>query len=460
MENVDKIKRGEPVANPDKIVKATHGRRRVRLSLPPRLRGGQGGVLACSLDRAADPTRRRFARPPFPKSGRKWQYMRTDLFDFDLPADRIALRPASPRDAARLLVVRPGAAAELRRPHIRDLPDLLRPGDYLVVNDTKVIAARLTAGASGAGDRRQDRGDPASSGSTARTGRPVKPGASKAPGGDTLRFGERGQGLFPRRTRCQVRGERRRRRGNAFDFAFHGPVLDQAIAERGAMPLPPYIASRRARRRPATAPTTRPCLPAPRARWRRRPPACISPNGLLAALAARGIALHTRDAACRRRHLPAGEGRGYRRAPMHAEWGEVSRRDRCGAQCGARRGRPHRRGRHDRRCGCWKARRAPKMAQLRAFAGETAIFITPGYRFRAVDLLLTNFHLPRSTLFMLVAAFCGLDAMQARLRPRDRRAAIASIPMAMPACYFRAWPMSDRLLASHRRNRRRGAHAA
>src|SRR5437016_2221139 len=171
--------------------------------------------------------------------------MRTDLFDFDLPRERIALRPASPRDAARLLVVRPGAAPEFDDRGVRDLPELLRPGDAMVVNDTRVIPARLVGRRIGRGDsapkieatlhRRLD-------GSRWRAF--VKPAKRLAPG-DVVRFGDEGRVCFLGQLDATV--EQKGEGGEVtLAFAFHGPVLDQAVEERGEMPLPPYIASRRA----------------------------------------------------------------------------------------------------------------------------------------------------------------------------------------------------------------------
>src|SRR5262245_20158348 len=170
--------------------------------------------------------------------------MRTDLFDFELPADRIALRPAVPRDAARLLVVRPGDAQEFEDRSVRDLPDLLRPGDCLVVNDSRVIAARLSG-------RRIGRGatEPAIEatlhkrldGSHWRAF--VKP-AKKLAVGDMLRFGTEGKVCFLGELDAQV-SQKDEGGEVTLSFSFHGPVLDQAIAERGEMPLPPYISSRR-----------------------------------------------------------------------------------------------------------------------------------------------------------------------------------------------------------------------
>ena len=168
--------------------------------------------------------------------------MRTDLFDFELPPGRIALRPASPRDTARLLVVRADGTLEDRT--VRDLPRLLAPGDQVVVNDTKVIPATLHG-------RRIGRGgtEPAVEATLhqrvdgSRWRAFVKPGR-KLQAGDVLRFGEEGRVCFLGQLDATV--EEKGERGEVtLSFAFHGPVLDQAIEERGDMPLPPYIATRR-----------------------------------------------------------------------------------------------------------------------------------------------------------------------------------------------------------------------
>src|SRR5437763_9899101 len=172
--------------------------------------------------------------------------MRTALFDFELPPDRVALRPVSPRDAARLLVVRPGSRPELEDCAVRELPDLLRAGDALVVNDTKVVAARLRG-------RRIGRGamEPAIEATLhqridgSRWRAFVKP-AKRLATGDVVRFGEEGRVCFLGQLDATV--ETKADDGTiTLAFAFHGPVLDQAIEERGAMPLPPYIATRRPR---------------------------------------------------------------------------------------------------------------------------------------------------------------------------------------------------------------------
>ena len=171
--------------------------------------------------------------------------MRTELFDFELPPDRIALRPATPRDAARLLVVRPGMTPEVEDRGVRDLPDLLQQGDAVVVNDTKVIPARLHG-------RRLGRGvtEPAIEATLhrrldgSRWRAFVRP-AKRLSVGDTVRFGDEGKVCFLGQLDATVaaKGE-----GGevTLAFAFHGPVLDQAMDERGVMPLPPYIARRRA----------------------------------------------------------------------------------------------------------------------------------------------------------------------------------------------------------------------
>ena len=364
--------------------------------------------------------------------------MRTDLFDFDLPADRIALRPASPRDAAKLLVVRPqqfpltraqagvqsepagivqngswvpaftGTSGEdLEDRTVADLPDLLRAGDCLVVNDSKVIAARLKG-------RRIGRGPEVAIEATLHKRidgshwRAFILGAKKVQVGDTLRFGDEGRVCFLGEIDAQVL---HKDEGGevSLSFSLHGPVLDQAIAERGAMPLPPYIAARRAPDEQDRADYQTlfaahdGSVAAPTAGLHFTP-------RLLERLSAKGVALHKVTL-----HVGAGtflpvkadETSDHK---MHAEFGEVS------AEVAAALNQLRAKGGRIVAVGSTALRllesAAGETGQLRAFAGETAIFITPGYKFRAVDLMLTNFHLPRSTLFMLVAAFSGLDAMK------------------------------------------------
>jgi S-adenosylmethionine:tRNA ribosyltransferase-isomerase len=333
--------------------------------------------------------------------------MRTDLFDFDLPPERIALRPVSPRDAARLLVVRPGGSPELADKGVRDLPDLLNPGDALVVNDTKVIPARLTG-------RRIGRGADAKIETTlterldgSRWRAFARPG-KKLAAGDVIRFGEEGKVCFLGQLDATVEGK-----GEGgeitLSFAFHGAVLDQAIAERGDMPLPPYIAGRRKPDEQDRADY--------QTFFAREEGSVAAPtaglhftDSLLARLAERGVAVHKVTL-----HvgpgtfLPvhAGDTEGHR---MHSEHAVLS------AGTAAALNAAHAKGGRIVAVGSTALRTIESAATdngtIKPFAGGTALFITPGYQFKAVDVMMTNFHLPRSTLFMLVSAFCGLDTMQ------------------------------------------------
>ena len=337
--------------------------------------------------------------------------MRTDLFDFALPEDRIALRPAVPRDAARLLVVRPGAPVELEDRTIGDLPALLRRGDAIVVNDTKVFAASLHGRRLGRGEH-----EPAIAATLikrldgSRWQALVKP-AKRLVAGDVVRFGSEGRVCFLEQLDATVEHKGQGDDGGeaTLAFAFHGAVLDQALAERGDMPLPPYISSRRdvddrdrvdyqtmfARAEGSVA--------APTA-------GLHFTDAVTAALRQRGIdlqrvTLHVGPGT----FLPvkAADTSGHK---MHPEWGCVS------AETAAALNATRRGGGRIVAVGSTSLRliesAAAEDGTLAPFSGETALFITPGYRFRAVDAMLTNFNLPRSTLFMLVCAFCGLDAMR------------------------------------------------
>ncbi len=334
--------------------------------------------------------------------------MRTNLFDFDLPEDRIALRPASPRDSARLLVVRPGEATELEDRSMRDLPDLLRAGDALVVNDTKVIPASLHGRRIGRGDH-----EPAISATLikrldgSRWIALMKPGKRLAIG-DVVRFGSEGRVCFLDQLDAAI--EAKGEGGEVtIAFAFHGAVLDQALAERGDMPLPPYIAGRR-----AADERDRSDYQTMFAREEGSVAASTAglhfTESLVQDLRERGIALH-------RMTLHVGPGtflpvkvEDTSAHKMQLEWGSVS------AETAASLNATRRAGGRIVAVGSTALRllesAATEDGTLSAFSGETALFITPGYRFRAVDAMLTNFHLPRSTLFMLVCAFCGLDVMQ------------------------------------------------
>jgi S-adenosylmethionine:tRNA ribosyltransferase-isomerase len=334
--------------------------------------------------------------------------MRTDMFNFALPEDRIALRPVTPRDAARLLVVR-GAGFEDRI--VRDLPNLLRPGDAIVVNDTKVLPASLDGRRIGRGEH-----EPAISATLikrldgSRWRALVKP-AKRLGVGDVVRFGDEGRVCFLGQLDATVEAKGEGEAGGevTLAFAFHGAVLDQALAERGDMPLPPYIAARReVDERDRSDYQTM---------FAREEGSVAAPTAglhfteaMVEALRARGIAVHRVTL-----HVGAGtflpvKADDTADHKMHAEWGTVS------AETAEALNAVRRAGGRIAAVGSTSLRliesAAAEDGTLSAFSGDTALFITPGYRFRAVDVMLTNFHLPRSTLFMLVCAFCGLEVMQ------------------------------------------------
>lgn len=328
-------------------------------------------------------------------------------FDFDLPDDRIALRPANPRDSARLLLVAPDEP--LRDLTVSDLPGLLRAGDILVLNDTRVIPARLK------GVRSRGESRVAVEATLHRRLSPhawtafMKPGKKLAPG-DRISFGEssdRACLLGALDATVKAKGE-----GGEITLAFDlsGPDLDAAIAERGAMPLPPYIAAKRGEdERDRTDYQTvyaqeDGSVAAPTAGLHFTP-------ALFARLAAAGV-----ETAFVTLHVGAGtflpvKAETLAEHKMHAEWGEVdaATAERLNAVKAAG-GRIV--------CVGTTSLRLLESATgedgvIRPFMDETAIFITPGYRFRAADGLMTNFHLPKSTLFMLVCAFAGTEVMRA-----------------------------------------------
>jgi S-adenosylmethionine:tRNA ribosyltransferase-isomerase len=335
--------------------------------------------------------------------------MRTEMFDFALPEDRIALRPVAPRDAAKLLVVRPGT--EFEDHTVRDLPALLRRGDAIVVNDTKVFPASLHGRRIGRGEH-----EPAISATLikrldgARWQALVKP-AKRLAIGDIVRFGDEGRVCFLGQLDAKVEHKGEAEEGGAVTlaFSFHGAVLDQALAERGDMPLPPYIAGRRD------------VDDRDRGDYQTM---FADPEGSVAAptaglhfTAAMVEALRDHDIGLHRVTLHVGPGTflpvkadDTSDHKMHAEWGNVS------AETAAALNAVRHAGGRIVAVGSTSLRLIESAAaddgSLSAFSGDTALFITPGYRFRAVDVMLTNFHLPRSTLFMLVSAFCGLDVMR------------------------------------------------
>jgi len=332
--------------------------------------------------------------------------MRTDLFDFDLPPECIALRPAEPRDSARLLLVRPNVGVEDHS--VRDLPDLLAPGDQIVVNDTKVIAAQLSGRRIGGASEPHIDVTLIKRIDGSRWQALVRP-ARKLSEGDVLRFGNEGRVCLLGNLDASVEAK-----GEAGEvtlaFAFHGPVLDQAIADLGAPPLPPYIASRR-------APDDKD-VGDYQTMFAKNEGAVAAPTAglhftpaLEAALAARGIGIQRLTL-----HVGAGTFLPVKADDtddhkMHSEWGTVSEETaKTLNEARAKGGRIVAVGSTSMRL---LESAATEDGIIRPFTGETAIFITPGYKFRAVDVMMTNFHLPRSTLFMLVSAFSGLDTMRA-----------------------------------------------
>ncbi len=317
--------------------------------------------------------------------------MRVDLFDFDLPADRIALRPVRPRDVARMLLVEGERISDRQ---VLDLPSILRPGDVLVFNDTRVIPAQLEG----------RRGD-ASIGATLHKREGLREwwafvrNAKRVRDGDLIEFGGGVRASAVRRDEA-----------GAILLAFHGEEPVEVLLERaGRMPLPPYIASKReadatdredyqtifAREKGAVA--------APTA-------ALHFTDRLLAMLDERGVRRETLTL-----HVGAGtflpvKADDTADHKMHSEWGRI------GQATAERLNRARAEGGRLIAVGTTSLRLLESAATddgcVKPFEGDTAIFITPGYRFRAVDGLMTNFHLPRSTLFMLVSALMGLDVMK------------------------------------------------
>lgn len=333
--------------------------------------------------------------------------MQLSDFDFLLPEDRIALRPASPRDSARLLHVPP--AGPFEDLVVRDLPRLLRPGDRLVFNDTRVIPARLKG--------RRIRGESvvAVEATLHRRLAPHRWTAFMKPGkrlavGDRVSFGEptdRACLLTALDATVKEKGE-----GGEVTLSFDlsGPDLDAAIAERGAMPLPPYIAAKRAedeqdRRDYQTIyAEAEGSVAAPTAGLHFTEP-------LLEALREAGVSLSFVTL-----HVGAGtflpvKTEAIAEHRMHAEAGEVS------AETATEINATRAAGGRVVCVGTTSLRllesAATPRGELSAFSGETSIFITPGYAFRVADGLMTNFHLPKSTLFMLVCAFAGTERMRA-----------------------------------------------
>jgi S-adenosylmethionine:tRNA ribosyltransferase-isomerase len=319
--------------------------------------------------------------------------MRVDLFDFELPPERIALRPVRPRDAARMLVVAANEAPADRL--VRDLPGLLRRGDVLVFNDTRVIPAQLEG----------RRGD-ARIGATLHKRIDLRRWQAFVRNAKRLRVGDRID--FP--ADVSATAEERHADGS-WTLAFAGDEPVEVLLERaGQMPLPPYIAGKR--------PTDAADRCDYQTMFAARDGAVAAPTAalhftpeLLAALAETGVAHETLTL-----HVGAGtflpvKAEDTADHAMHAEWGRIdaAMADRLNAARAA--------GGRVIAVGTTSLRLLESATGedglVRPFDGDTAIFITPGYRFRAIDGLMTNFHLPRSTLFMLVSALMGTERMQA-----------------------------------------------
>jgi S-adenosylmethionine:tRNA ribosyltransferase-isomerase len=333
--------------------------------------------------------------------------MHVDAFDFELPEELIALRPARPRDSARLLHA--PASGDFEDLFVGDAPSLFHAGDLLIFNDTRVIPARLK------GVRDRDGASVAMEATLLRRLSPSRWTALAKPGkrlkeGDRIRFGEshdRACLLGALDATVAAKGEE----GEitlAFDLA--GPDLDMAITAAGEMPLPPYIAGRRAEDEQDRADY--------QTVYAKQDGAVAAPTAglhftddLLARLDAVGV---------ERAHVTLHVGAGTflpvkvedtAAHVMHSEWREISPATADAIN------RAKTDGRRVIAIGTTALRSlessADEHGHVRAEQGDTDIFITPGYRFRVVDGLWTNFHLPRSTLFMLVSAFAGLERMQA-----------------------------------------------
>jgi len=321
--------------------------------------------------------------------------MQVDLFDFDLPAERIALRPARPRDAARLLLVDGAGGGGLDDLRVRDLPALLRAGDVLVFNDTRVIPAQL-----------EGRRGEAKIGATLHKRIDLRRWQAFVKNGKRLHEGD--VIAFP--AGVEALAEARHADGS-WTLAFAGEEPVELLLERaGTMPLPPYIAGKR--------PTDEADRADYQTMFAREEGAVAAPTAalhftqpLVDALGEAGIAREFLTL-----HVGAGtflpvKADDTQDHAMHAEWGTIS------AQAADRLNAARAAGGRVIAVGTTSLRLLESATGedgiIRPFSGDTSIFITPGYRFRAIDGLMTNFHLPKSTLFMLVSALMGLERMQA-----------------------------------------------
>ncbi len=337
--------------------------------------------------------------------------VKTSDFDFDLPEDRIALRPVSPRDSARFLVVKDGT---LEDRIVRDLPDLLQPGDALVFNDTRVIPARMSGMRERVGPEGEILKVEVEATLHHRDAPDVwsafmKPG-KRLKAGDRVRFGtdtDRACEMGSVDATIEAKGEDGL---VTLKFDLAGPALDDAIRNVGVMPLPPYIAAKR--------PEDDQDQKDYQTVYAQHDGSVAAPTAglhftpeLLAALKARGVSTHAVTL-----HVGAGtflpvKADDTKDHKMHSEWGTVSEETANALND------VHAKGGRIVCVGTTSLRLLESATGedgvIRPFHDDTAIFITPGYRFRAVDVLMTNFHLPKSTLFMLVSAFAGFETMHA-----------------------------------------------
>ncbi|HSZ74183.1 MAG TPA: tRNA preQ1(34) S-adenosylmethionine ribosyltransferase-isomerase QueA [Rhizomicrobium sp.] len=325
--------------------------------------------------------------------------MDVSFFDFDLPEELIALRPANPRDSARMLVVR--ESGEFEHAYVRDLPSYLRAGDVMVFNDTKVIPARLR------GIRLPRDDGPAANVEVTLHKRVTedrvlafaKP-ARRLAAGDRLQLGQ------------TIQAEVVSRKGGEVElrFVLSGAILDSTIAAEGEMPLPPYIAGKRkadardvsdyqtmfAREKGSVAAPTAGLHFTPELLTRLEAQSIMREFVTLHVGAGTFLPVTANDTAEHK---------------MHSEWATIS--EETATHLNSVRAN----GRRIVAVGTTSLRTlesaADEQGHIKRFACETDIFITPGYRFKTADILLTNFHLPRSTLFMLVCAFAGTERMKA-----------------------------------------------
>ena len=318
--------------------------------------------------------------------------MRVDLFDFELPQQRIALRPARPRDSARMLLI---DGTHLADRVVSDLPGLLAPGDVLVFNDTRVIPAQLEGrrGDAKIGATLHKREGPRHWWAFVRNAKRVRDG-------DRLDFGAGVTAIAEQRDDS-----------GAILLGFEGEEPVELLLERaGQMPLPPYIAGKR--------PTDAQDQADYQTMFADKPGAVAAPTAalhftdrLIARLDAAGVKRELLTL-----HVGAGTFLPVKAEDtddhrMHAEWGVID------AAAARRLNAARAAGGRIIAVGTTSLRLLESAADanrvIQPFEGDTSIFITPGYRFRGVDGLMTNFHLPRSTLFMLVSALMGIDTMRA-----------------------------------------------